>query len=433
MASMLTLAVGGVVSAAHAALDVRNEAMGTPGRAQQDAMLLKPFDAGVWSELSGWTNGEAIKSEDVDGKPVLIVTWAGWYPGSDAAVRLAQSLHDRFADKGLVVVGVHESRGADKAAAAAERLKVKFRYAVDADNKFKSKLKLDQSPDFAVVDRAGNLRYLDIETSSVGEAVNEVLNETREDAAGKPGAVASAAEKARLDALKTGEIGNVLAPGQTLQVEFEMPEQEVYDKISWPYRVKGEGRLEFDKLSDKLIHEPPKLNRPEDAENYYPKLPDAKGKLVVMYFIDPKVRGSLNVLPTMNNIQDVFIRDMTVVGVAAKFGAEAFGLSSEDAAKLAERNDPLVKEIYRTRPMNHSMLANISGLALEKLSGVNLFGRSIEDAAVCLILSTDGTIRWIGHPAEEQFRVMANKLIAVDPGVKARRKAEDAAMKSGKR
>lgn len=437
MTGALALAAGlGLGASASPALgasaDVRNEGMGTPRRAQQDALLLKPFPSAAWSNLEQWTNGSAPTTEELQGKPVLIVTWAGWYRPSDTAVRLAQSMHDQFSAQGLVVIGAHNERGFDKAGEAAERLGVKFRYARDIDGKFKSALLLDQDPDFAVIDRAGNLRYLDIETSSVGAAVAEVVRESADDAAGKPTATAAAAEQAARDARRTRDVGNVLAPGQTIAVEFELPEQEVYDKINWPHRVKGEGRLEYDKLSDKLIHEPPRLKRPEE-EGYFPTLPKTHGKLVVLYFVDPKIRGLLNILPTMNNIQDVFNRDATVIGVAAKFGAEAFGLSAEDAGKLYERNEPLVREIYRTRPMNHSTMVNVNGLALEKMSGVNLFGRSMEDAATCLILSTDGTIRWVGHPGEEQFRVMMNRLINADPGVKARRAAEDAALKAGKR
>ncbi|MBX3387047.1 MAG: hypothetical protein KF768_10790 [Phycisphaeraceae bacterium] len=430
-AALAAIVGGGLVFASPAAMaqpEVRNEGMGTPRRAQQDAMVLKPFPAEAWSHVEQWTNGSAPTPEQLAGKAVLIVTWAGWHRAGDTAVRLAQSMHEQNHEKGLVVLGVHNERGFDKAAEAAQRLGVKFPYARDIDGKFKGALLLDQDPDFAVIDRAGNVRFLDIETSSVAAAVSIVVGETLEQAQGKPGAVAAASEQARRDALRTRDIGATLAPGQTISVQFELPEQEVYDRVNWPHRVKGEGRLEFDKLSDQLIHEPPRLKRPEE-EGYFPTLPNAHGKLVVMYFIDPKIRGLLNILPTMNNVQDVFARDATVIGVAAKFGVESFGLSSEDAGKLAQRNEPLVREIYRTRPMNHSTIVNVHGLTLERMNNIQLFGRSMEDAATCLIMSTDGTIRWIGHPGEEGFRVMMNRLIAADPGVKSRRAAEDAALK----
>jgi hypothetical protein len=418
------------VLAASGLADVKMESPGTPRRARQDEMQLKDPPSGLWSKVSDWSDGKGVTPEQMSGKPVLVMTWSGWYRAGDSAARIAQSAADKYAGQGLVVVGVHNARGFDQAKANAERLGIKFPYANDPKGEFRDALLLDQDPDFVVIDRAGHLRYIDIETGSVDEAVREVVTETQEQAQNKPQEVAAAAAKAKADALRTRNVTG-LAPGQTVSVEFELPEKEAYEKVKWPYRVKGEGKYEFDKFSDKLIHEPPSIHIPEEESNYKPFFPQTKGKLTVLYFVDPKRRSTLNILPTMNNLQELYKRDAAMVCVTAKFGIEAFGINAEDAAKLVERNGPLVSEILRTRNMNHPIMENLNGLTAEKLKNLEIYGTSWEDAAVCLILSTDGTVRWIGHPAEGQFKTQMDELIRVDPGVQARRKAEDA--KLGKR
>lgn len=413
--------------------DVKLEGPGTPRRAKQDAMQFTPAPSTLWSHCTDWSDGKGPSAETTNGKPVLLLTWSGWYRAGDAAARSAQSMADKFGAQGLVVVGVHNAKGFDQVKANAERLGIKFPYANDPKGALREALMLDQDPDVVVIDRAGNLRYVDIETGSIEAAVTEVVNESVDDATNKPKSVGEAAEKARREAARTRDIKG-FAPGQTISVDFELPDKEVYEKVRWPFRVKGEGgKLEFDKLSDKLIHEPPVLTIPESDENYKPYVPQTKGKITVLYFVDPKRRYSLNILPTMNNLQELYKRDAVMVCVTAKFGAEAFGVSAEDAAKLMERNGPLADEILRTRPMNHPIMMNLNGLKSEKLGNVGLYGQTLDEAATCIILSSDNTVRWLGHPAEDGFKTQMNKLIQVDPGVLARRKAEDAKLQETKK
>jgi hypothetical protein len=47
-----------------------------------------------------------------------------------------------------------------------------------------------------------------------------------------------------------------------------------------------------------------------------------------------------------------------------------------------------------------------------------------------VVLSTDGKIRWQGNPLSPDFRKTVESIIAVDPGVAVRRKADDAARKA---
>jgi hypothetical protein len=46
------------------------------------------------------------------------------------------------------------------------------------------------------------------------------------------------------------------------------------------------------------------------------------------------------------------------------------------------------------------------------------------------VISTDGIVRWQGSPLSPEFRRVVDKVLEVDPGVKARRDAERVARQS---
>src|SRR5690606_34092120 len=154
-----TLALAGTALAQN----VVREGAGTR-RQQLDDMELKPFPAEAWGHLSQWT-GEPVQPGA--GEPALIVTFASWYAPSMTGVSIAQRMPERDAEQGLKAVAGHDSRGYEDAAEVLEQRKITIPVALDAEGKFRQALKVDQDPDFYIIDRAGRLRYADIDTRSV--------------------------------------------------------------------------------------------------------------------------------------------------------------------------------------------------------------------------------------------------------------------------
>ena len=109
------------------------------------------------------------------------------------------------------------------------------------------------------------------------------------------------------------------------------------------------------------------------------------------------------------------------------------GSGGDDDEKLKERNRGLAKSIMATHSVNHYL--NPTVLKAENLEftagsmSPRIF-RSNDGFGIVMLLSTDNRIRWIGNPNDPAMRIAIDKLIAVDPAVQARRKAEDAKMKS---
>ena len=395
-------------------------------REQLDAMQLKPFDQKLWDNLSDWT-GTAPKSEDLSGKVVMIVTWASWYKLSAPAMRSAESLYEKYKDKGLVVVGVHNPRGAENAAESAKSLGIAFPYALDKDGKFRTGLRGDQDPNIYFIDRTGNLRYAQIDVASMEFAANALLKETAEQAADYPKSLDK--KKAEQDKARwRTKDASGFAPGEEPAVTFNEPDEDAYKSVAWPYMV---GKVETDNILDKIKHEAPKIsNWPED--DWAPAAPKRAGKILVVYFIDPKEVEMLNVIPSMNRLHDEYRRDVVVVGSLYKVGQNSLGGqnngNNEEEEKVKQRNKDFIGTILRTHSVNHYMNPTILKTDHLELGGGGMIPRlsSVrEDSGFAVLLSTDMRIRWIGDPYNPDMRVAIDKLIAVDPGVKARRKAED--------
>ena len=140
----------------------------------------------------------------------------------------------------------------------------------------------------------------------------------------------------------------------------------------------------------------------------------------------------------MNRLRDAYKRDAIVVGSLFKIGANSFtgnnagNGNQDDEDKIKQRNKEFITSILRTRSVNHYLNPTILKAENLELNGGGMIPRlapTQDEFGIALLLSTDMRIRWIGSPYNQDLRVGLDKLIAVDPAVKARRKAEDAKKK----
>lgn len=398
-------------------------------RRDADAMQLKPFDHSVWSHLSQWS-GEAPTAESTKNKPILIVTWSGWNTLTHRSVELAQRLHAKHSGDGLVVVGIHNPRDFSSAAAAAEKLGVKFPYAADEQGKARAALNVDNDPDFFLVDRAGNVRFADIETSSVERAVTLVMGETAEQAASVPGAVKDAARQRELDRLKTADTKGLFKPGMALTVEFPDPADEAYQSADWPKMIEKTGYSEFDQMVEKVKKESPTFALPDDG--WVTPVPVTRGRITAVYMINPLLADFRGQIPIMNRIQDALARDLVVVAAPLTSDPNTMSSMSEDEKQKKQREElEAFSRLRQTQVVNHAMVATPAFPA--GIDKYYYFIESMRERGIVLLLSSDGRVRWIGNPHFDQFRTAVDQMIRVDPGVQARRRAEDIKVKSGAR
>jgi hypothetical protein len=112
-------------------------------------------------------------------------------------------------------------------------------------------------------------------------------------------------------------------------------------------------------------------------------------------------------MPGLDSLQNSNMKDLVIIGMS---GAPA-GSYKEDAA--------LVKQYLRG---HKSAYFHANDLRRSVSSAIGVQG-----IPHVVVMSTDGIIRWQGNPLDPKFRKTVEEVIAADPGVKARRAAENKA------
>lgn len=389
-------------------------------RASLNAMELKPFASDLWSGIGAWANGSALTSGETSGKPVLVVTWASWYPTSVRALPAAQRLADQYGDKGLIVVGLHDNEGWEDAESVAKDRGITFRLAHDKDNAFRAAMMVDQDPDIYVIDRAGQLRFADVDAASLEQAVAIVVKESAEDAAKINQTLADRAAAERVKAQSTAAINQKvdLAAIPDLPLPDIDPMRYASPDL-WPKVKDNNGRDQ----------QPSVLNLPGDGY-YPPKTPVTKGRAVIMYYWNPDMPATARMVREMDLLQRERGRDVTVIGAvvpADRLGRSSSSSESEaDKALAVERLGKRTEEFARSSRLNHSIVYDPIGSTMS-FEGSSSFQGSMTIAAVA---SSDGIIRWWGDAKSPSFKAAVEKVLANDPGIAARRGVEAAWLKA---
>lgn len=114
------------------------------------------------ASITEWINVEerAPTLPGLRGKPVVVEFWATWCGPCVESVPHLVELHERHADEGLVILGIHSQRGAsDRAGVEAfvERHRVRYPIGLDVDGAAGSAYGVRGIPKAFVYDREGEL------------------------------------------------------------------------------------------------------------------------------------------------------------------------------------------------------------------------------------------------------------------------------------
>ena len=418
-ASLTVLALSLLAGAASA--DVIREGSGSR-RDQLNAMELTKFPAEAWGGLTDWTGGAAPTTESMNGKPVLIVTWASWYPVSvNQGLKPAQDMAAKYGDKGLIVVGIHHDQGWDKAAAGVTQAGAKFPVARDAGGALRAALKVDQDPDFYVIDRSGNLRYADIATGSLDEACGTVVRESAEQAAGAPKMLSDAEAKARADALRQEAIRSQIELGSLPAVPpgFVPPPAESYEDARWPRIPEEWGKKVglLDSSTGKFVATALSVS----PAGWQPTMPTFEGRAVVVYLWNPQVSDTFRAFDTMDRLQQKYVRDLVVIGAYTPLSV----LQNNSGNQQPDSEEDQAKRLnnfIKTRTFQHTLAADFASSVFNSLPQSARQGLPFPTG---IIASSDGTIRYIGWAVDPNFEASVAQVLTADPGVKARRAADE--------
>lgn len=410
---------------ASAPADVVREGTG-PRRDALNRMELTPFDGGLWSKLAAWS-GDPVDASRTNGQVVLICTWSSWYlPSIRQGLAVAERLHEKFAGQGLVVVGVHHPEGWAGARAAADGAGVKFAYAHDASGAVREALKVDQDPDFYVIDRAGHLRYADIATGSVEVAVAELIAESRDMASDLPRLIKEREDEARRLALASEPIRANFELDRLPPVPpgYVQPDPEAYTAAKWPTFQAPEAGRAVGLVDQNGKPVAPPLNF--QPTQWFPAEPPVAGRVIVIYLWHPEIRESYRVFGEMDALQRSHPRDLAVIGALTPLrnlrGNQSFNEVNEETtetlgAKLAQ--------FMRARNFEHAVAADFGAtafLSMPQNTGGGGGGEGLHPRVI--VASSDGSIRFIGWYERHTLRTWLDAILAADPGVAARRRAD---------
>ncbi len=104
-----------------------------------------------------WLNtDEKFAWSDLKGKVVLLDFWGTWCTPCIKKLPKVQRLHDRFAEQGLVVIGIHSSQGSEECPEFVEQHGVTFPIAIDSGQTAES-YAITSWPTVFVIDKTGKV------------------------------------------------------------------------------------------------------------------------------------------------------------------------------------------------------------------------------------------------------------------------------------
>lgn len=333
-------------------------------------METKPFATELFSGLDAWSRGEALDASAIENKVVLVGLVSADDPQSMLILSTLARYERQNSDKGLVVLAVHPELGWESMTEKIEAGRVKVQVARDAGGAFADAMHADDFPDLYLIDRAGQLRFADIETRSLRSGISNLLRETSEEA------VVNAQKQAQgIEVAGTDEGDDASAPKK------EIP-PAAYTKADWPEVNKG-------RLSAKDYQGQP-LPVPLGSEEWLSEKRDLTGKVIVLDFWATWCGPCKRASPTLEKMQ---------VKHKDKIEILAIGGSSDDEAnhrKYVIAHKKAYSNLYdKNDTINNKM--------------------EVRGIPHTIIMSTDGVIRWQGNPLSPDFTKALEQVIKVDP------------------
>lgn len=396
-----------------------------PRRAELNKMELKAFPTEAWSKLSDWKNTSGVTTAETGGKVVLILTWSDYVPTSQKGFDLAKRLAESKAKEGLVVVCAHGTKGWDEANKPKSGEGVKLFLAHDAKGEFRSAIKSDADPDFYVIDRAGQMRFADITTETVQGAVEAVLAESSGDAGKVNERIA--ADRAAADAAlrKSESINQQLDYTNIPELAFTKPTAEEYQKAKWPKVPRDPNAAQYGNENKKP--EPKSISLPGDSD-FFPKKPETNGRLTLVYLWHPKyIKSFEREMPKADLLQRQYGRDLVVVGalVVPNNNNQQLAEEDRDPEKLRKR----MQEYAKARQTKHAFVLDAGNSLFNSVAG----NQNEFPVPFYILIGTDGLAHWWSTTEAMDPTGPLLTMLENDPGVLARRKAEEEYVKARKK
>ena len=145
-------------------------------RADLNALELK---APPKLEVENWLNadGDGPTLDSLRGKVVLVDFWGTWCGPCRAAMPKLKRLHEKYKDRGLVILSIHTTTAADAMAPYVNEEKLPWAFASDVEERSANAWHVPAYPALYLVDRQGQLRVAALYEGDIKRAVLTLLDE----------------------------------------------------------------------------------------------------------------------------------------------------------------------------------------------------------------------------------------------------------------
>ena len=124
---------------------------------------------------TNWLNSEPMDFADYEGKVVLVDFWATWCGPCKRAIPHTNELQAKYAEEGLVVLGVCHPRDANEMPSLVKEKGIKYAVCEDVDGNTGKAFRLDGYPDYYVIGRDGKVFAADVKNNNVEAVVKLAL------------------------------------------------------------------------------------------------------------------------------------------------------------------------------------------------------------------------------------------------------------------
>jgi len=105
-------------------------------------------------------NGDNVRLSEYHGQPVMLLFWSSKCGTCARQLAVMERLYETYHSAGLVVLGVSVDDDAQHAERYAREHRTHFPLLLDSDKAVGRDYKIDRLPTTVLIDRSGNIRYL---------------------------------------------------------------------------------------------------------------------------------------------------------------------------------------------------------------------------------------------------------------------------------